>query len=96
VAIEELAGVDALCSDKTGTWAQDRLTRGGPFAVGRVLLEQVIVSAGPESLRRLPLDVRTGVPGGYIRLGPVSTMEPFERPGATGQGPVRVAPELDQ
>jgi magnesium-transporting ATPase (P-type) len=96
VAIEELAGVDVLRSDRTGTLAQDRLTRGGPFAVGKVLLEQVIVSAGPASLRRLPLDVRMGVPRGYIRLGPVSTMEPFERPGATDEGPVRVAPELNQ
>jgi len=35
-------------------------------------------------------------PRGYMRLGPVSTMEPFERPGATSEDPVRVAPELDQ
>ncbi|MGH7612138.1 MAG: gluconate 2-dehydrogenase subunit 3 family protein [Candidatus Dormibacteria bacterium] len=28
-------------------------------------------------------------PRGYMRLGPVSTREPFERPGATAQDPVR-------
>ncbi len=34
-------------------------------------------------------------PRGYMRLGPTSTMEPFERPGATEEDPERVAPELD-
>jgi len=34
-------------------------------------------------------------PRGYMRLGPVSTREPFERPGATSEDPVRVAPELE-
>ncbi len=34
-------------------------------------------------------------PRGYMRLGPLSTLEPFERPGATSEDPVRMAPELD-
>ncbi len=33
-------------------------------------------------------------PQGYMRLGPVSTLEPHERPGATAEDPVRVASEL--
>jgi hypothetical protein len=33
-------------------------------------------------------------PRGYMRLGPTSTLEPFERSGATYEDPVRVAPEL--
>lgn len=33
-------------------------------------------------------------PRGYMRLGPTSTTEPFERSGATDEDPVRVAPEL--
>jgi len=33
-------------------------------------------------------------PQGYMRLGPVSSLEPHERPGATSEDPVRVADEL--
>ncbi len=34
-------------------------------------------------------------PRGFMRLGPTSTREPFERPGATSEDPVRVAPKLE-
>ncbi len=45
VAIEELAGVDVLCADKTGTLTEDKLTLGEPFCAPGVTAEQVILDA---------------------------------------------------
>ncbi|GAB4542213.1 MAG: plasma-membrane proton-efflux P-type ATPase [Anaerolineae bacterium] len=44
-SIEELAGVDVLCSDKTGTLTQNKLTLGDPFVVGDTSPELVVLSA---------------------------------------------------
>jgi H+-transporting ATPase len=44
VAIEELAGVDVLCADKTGTLTQNKLTLGAPFCLEGVTPDDLILA----------------------------------------------------
>ena len=43
-SIEEMAGMDVLCSDKTGTLTQNKLTLGKPVAFGNVSEKQLILA----------------------------------------------------
>ena len=44
-AMEELAGMDVLCSDKTGTLTQNKLTLGEPFCAAQVSPQEIILAA---------------------------------------------------
>ncbi len=45
-AIEELAGVDILCSDKTGTLTQNRMTTASPYVAGNFTEDDLYRYAG--------------------------------------------------
>jgi H+-transporting ATPase len=44
-SIEELAGVDILCSDKTGTLTENKLTLGDPFCLAGLAADKIILEA---------------------------------------------------
>jgi H+-transporting ATPase len=95
-AIEELAGLDVLCSDKTGTLTQNKLTLGEPFAVegttkGDVVLAGALASRAED---KDPIDEAVlGAPGAPPDRKPyaVTHFVPFDpvhkRTEATGTGP---------
>ncbi len=83
VAIEELAGMDELCSDKTGTLTQNRLTLGTPFALGQTTPDEVITSAAlasrAENQDPIDLAVLGGLPRGAPSQGyQVTHFQPFD------------------
>jgi H+-transporting ATPase len=75
VAIEELAGVDVLCADKTGTLTQNKLTLGDPFCLGGTTPAQLILAAALASRSENDDTIDLAVLGG---LKDKDALKPFE------------------
>ena len=83
VAIEELAGVDVLCADKTGTLTQNKLTLGAPFCLNNIAADQLILSAALASRSDDDDTIDLAVLGGLadkdaLRPFRVTHFEPFD------------------
>jgi H+-transporting ATPase len=83
VAIEELAGVDVLFADKTGTLTQNKLTLGDPFCVGGVNAEQLILDAAlasrAEDKDTIDMAVIGGLKGdGALKAYQILHYQPFD------------------
>jgi H+-transporting ATPase len=75
VAIEELAGVDVLCADKTGTLTQNKLTLGDPFCLDKISPAQLILSAALASRSENDDTIDLAVLGG---LADKEALKPFQ------------------
>jgi H+-transporting ATPase len=83
VAIEELAGVDVLCADKTGTLTQNRLTLGKPVVIGAESADDLLLAAALASRREGADAIDQAI---FEALGPVNpttvyvvtTFHPFD------------------
>ena len=75
VAIEELAGVDVLCADKTGTLTQNKLTLGDPFCLDKTTPDQLILAAALASRSENDDTIDLAVLGG---LQDKAALEPFK------------------
>jgi H+-transporting ATPase len=96
VAIEELAGVDVLCADKTGTLTQNKLTLGDPFSVNDISADQVVLcgalASRTDNNDTIDLAVLAGIKDDKVlKTYNVSHFQPFDpvhkRTEATVKGP---------
>jgi H+-transporting ATPase len=75
VAIEELAGVDVLCADKTGTLTQNKLTLGEPFCLDKITPDQLILAAALASRAENDDTIDLAVLGG---IKDKAALKPFQ------------------
>jgi len=82
-AVEEVAGIDILCSDKTGTLTQSKLTPGEPFILGNVKAEEVILAGALASREEdqdpIDLAVLSGVKDAKVlKSYQIAHFQPFD------------------
>src|SRR5665213_1493387 len=75
VAIEELAGVDVLCADKTGTLTQNKLSLGDPFCLDKITAEDLILAGALASRAENNDTIDLAVLGG---LKDKDALKPFQ------------------
>jgi H+-transporting ATPase len=98
VAIEELAGVDVLCADKTGTLTQNRLTLGEPVVLGAENADELLLAAALASRREGADAIDQAI---FEALGPVrpldvyvvATFQPFDPVSKRTEATIRHAGE---
>jgi H+-transporting ATPase len=69
VAIEELAGIDVLCADKTGTLTKNQLTLGDPLPASGVAAVALLEAAALASDRDNPDAIDNAVVAGWEKDG---------------------------
>ena len=75
VAIEELAGVDVLCADKTGTLTQNKLTLGEPFCLDGITPDDLILAGALASRQENDDTIDLAVLGGLKDKG---ALKPYQ------------------
>ena len=83
VAIEELAGVDVLCADKTGTLTQNKLTLGDPFCLDAITADDLILAGALASQAANNDTIDLAVLGGLkdkqaLKAYQVTHFQPFD------------------
>jgi H+-transporting ATPase len=83
VAIEELAGVDVLCADKTGTLTQNKLTLGEPFCLDATTADELILAGALASQAANNDTIDLAVLGGLkdkqaLKAYQVTHFQPFD------------------
>ncbi len=91
-SIEEMAGIDILCSDKTGTLTQNKLTLGEPAVFGAADAQDLILAGSLASKAEDKDAIDLAVLGG---LSDATALEPFTQSNFVPFDPVSKRTEAD-
>ena len=91
-SIEEMAGIDVLCSDKTGTLTQNKLTLGEPASFNEASVQEAILAAALAS----PADDRDAIDLAVVKgLEDESVLARYSQTQFTPFDPVRKRTEAE-